>query len=164
MAMPNLKCVLGNHEWRFLSCWKQGRVPNIKPYDLATVGEMWKRFKAYMKFLSTFSLYVATQNYLVIHGGLRPGIPLRRQDPKDLTELRRIESTGRPWYESYRLKRPAIFGHWVRRQPLVLPNVIGLDTGCVYGGKLTAYLLPEKRLVRVRARKVYWERKKSEWE
>jgi hypothetical protein len=54
-----------------------------------------------------------------------------------------------------------VFGHWARPEPVVRPNAIGLDTGCVYGGELTAVILPERRLVSVPARRVY--QKKEGW-
>ena len=54
-----------------------------------------------------------------------------------------------------------MFGHWAKPAPIVRRNAIGLDTGCVYGGALTALILPERRLVSVSARRVY--QKKEGW-
>jgi hypothetical protein len=42
-----------------------------------------------------------------------------------------------------------IFGHTIFKKPLVQRNKIGIDTGAVYGGRLTALLLPQKEFVSV---------------
>jgi hypothetical protein len=114
-----------------------------------------------MNFIASKFLYAELPEAIVVHAGLRPNIPLNEQNPRDLTEIREVETDGRPWYEHYQDKKPVVFGHWVRREPLIRENVIGLDTGCVYGGKLSAYILPEARIATTSARKTYKIRSKS---
>ena len=55
----------------------------------------------------------------------------------------------RPWDDFYRGARRVVFGHWARRGLVVRPQCIGLDSGCVYGGKLTAWIAEEDRIVQV---------------
>ncbi len=62
----------------------------------------------------------------------------------------------RPWDEFYRGMSQVIFGHWARRGLVKKPRILGLDTGCVYGGKLSAWIPEEDRLVQVSAEKAYW--------
>lgn len=54
-----------------------------------------------------------------------------------------------PWDHFYRGTRTVVFGHWARRGLVVRPNLRGLDTGCVYGGPLTAWIAEEDRIVQV---------------
>jgi hypothetical protein len=160
MSFPNLTYILGNHELRFLNCWKEGRIPNAKVYDLETVWQMSNRFETYMKFIAERPFFIELAKVIVVHAGLRPGIPIEGQSPQDLTEIREVQPDGRPWYEFYHGTKPVVFGHWVRREPLIRENAIGLDTGCVYGGRLSAYVLPEDRVISVPARNVYRIRSK----
>ncbi len=44
---------------------------------------------------------------------------------------------------------PVVFGHTPLRQVLQRPDRIGIDTGCVYGGKLTCLKLPERKIIQV---------------
>jgi hypothetical protein len=60
-----------------------------------------------------------------------------------------------PWDELYRGHRTVVFGHWARRGLVVAPRVRGLDTGCVYGGKLSAWISEEDRIVQVDAARAY---------
>jgi bis(5'-nucleosyl)-tetraphosphatase (symmetrical) len=55
----------------------------------------------------------------------------------------------RPWDEFYDGERIVVFGHWARRSLVVTPRVRGVDTGCVYGGALTAWIVEEDRFVHV---------------
>ena len=162
-SLDNLTCVVGNHELRFLICWRGKRIPNIKPYDKATVEQMGERYEEFMRYIDSWPFFLDLKELLVIHGGLRPGIPLREQKKTDLTKLRRVEPQDKPWYEFYNDSKPVVFGHWVRREVLKTKNVIGLDTGCVYGGKLSAYVFPDDRIIQIPAKKTYVERK-DRWE
>jgi serine/threonine protein phosphatase 1 len=97
--------------------------------------------------------------FLVVHAGIRPARPIKRQTIEDLTQLRIVNGegskAGTPRFERYRGKKTVIFGHWVFDAPVVRKNAIGIDTGCVYGGRLTAIILPECRLVSIPALKAY---------
>lgn len=55
----------------------------------------------------------------------------------------------RPWDDFYRGSKRVVFGHWARRGLVVRPQCVGLDTGCVYGGKLSAWIAEEDRVVQV---------------
>ena len=48
-----------------------------------------------------------------------------------------------------------VFGHDADRGLQLYDRAVGIDTGCVYGGRLTAYILPEKKLVSVGAKRPY---------
>ena len=79
------------------------------------------------------------------------------------TEVRHCDAHGRrpaiddpppgppyePWDHFYRGVRLAVFGHWARRGLVIGPCVRGLDTGCVYGGVLTAWIAEDDRIVQV---------------
>lgn len=85
------------------------------------------------------------RGWVVVHAGVLPDVAPERCSIDVLTGVRRLESRGRPWwYEGYVGPDLVLFGH----TPSKLPRVqrargkivaMGLDTGCVYGGRLTAY-------------------------
>ena len=61
------------------------------------------------------------------------------------------------WAASYRDRAMVVYGHTPVMEPAWLNNTINIDTGCVFGGKLTALRYPEKELVSVPAARVYYE-------
>jgi hypothetical protein len=161
MAQKNLECVLGNHELRFLNCRRRGVVPNVKPYDLEVYQQFGDTYEDAMRFVSRWPLTASGPGFLVVHAGFDPREGLEWQSDIQLTTMRRLKDTSEPWYELYNEKELIVFGHWAKPEPVVRKNAIGLDTGCVYGGSLTALILPERRLVSVPARRVY--QKKEGW-
>lgn len=119
-------------------------------------------------------------NCIIVHAGLLPGKSLKEQTAKDMCYLRnveRIEDTGElvghdqptkgtPWIEEWNAQAhlstysnsPRIyFGHDAKRGLQESKNAVGLDTGCCYGKKLTAMILPDQELVQVDALEVYEE-------
>lgn len=57
----------------------------------------------------------------------------------------------RPWDEFYRGDKRIVFGHWARRGLVHTDRVVGLDSGCVYGDRLSAWIAEEDRIVQVPA-------------
>jgi protein phosphatase len=62
-----------------------------------------------------------------------------------------------PWAEDYRGQATVVYGHTPVPEPTWLNKTICVDTGCVFGGSLTALQYPERELVSVPAAKTYWE-------
>jgi protein phosphatase len=61
------------------------------------------------------------------------------------------------WAADYRGKAIVVYGHTPVPEPQWLNQTINIDTGCVFGGRLTALRYPEKELVSVPARRTYYE-------
>ena len=103
-----------------------------------------------MNFIRSWPLYVEGDGFVVVHAGLDPRKPsLEKQSIRDLTTIRMPEGMDIPWYEAYTGERLVVFGHWANTEPVIRSNAIGLDTGCVYGGTLSALILPERRIISV---------------
>jgi polynucleotide kinase-phosphatase len=61
------------------------------------------------------------------------------------------------WAADYRGRASVVYGHTPITEPQWLNRTINIDTGCVFGGKLTALRYPEKEIISVPARRVYYE-------
>ncbi|HET9952895.1 MAG TPA: metallophosphoesterase [Polyangiaceae bacterium] len=100
---------------------------------------------------------------IVVHAGLAAGVALEAQERDNLLNMRSIREdgritkkiTGRPWAELWPGPQRVVFGHDAIRGLQQHRYATGLDTGCVYGRRLTALLLPERRLISVPARREY---------
>jgi serine/threonine protein phosphatase 1 len=160
MSTPNLQCVLGNHELRLLKHWKAGTRSDEKSHDAETYRQLGERYDEFMRYIAKWPATLSGPGFTVVHAGFDPREELEWQSRLTLANIRTL-SDGRPWYEAYESSRLVVFGHWARREPVVRRNAVGLDTGCVYGGALTALVLPERRLVSVPARRIY--ARKSSW-
>ncbi len=86
----------------------------------------------------------------VVHAGLIPGLPIERQDPHTLMYVRCLGRYGEPverrggktlWGQTYQGPPHVVFGHNARSEPQMHAWATGIDTGAVYGGRLTAMVL-----------------------
>jgi serine/threonine protein phosphatase 1 len=101
----------------------------------------------HLAFLDALQRAFRWNGYLLVHAGIRPGIPWAEQTDDDLLWIRE-EFLLHP----HGLPETVVFGHTPARQPIVhLPYKIGIDTGLVYGGALTALELPAQVLHQVSA-------------
>jgi hypothetical protein len=158
MTAQNLTTIMGNHEKRLLDGLKDGI--SMKSCEEATAKNLGSNLGRYVKFIESWPYYFQAEDFLVVHAGIDPRKKsLKDQNRDELVNLRTLSGTGEPWFERYDGKQLIVFGHWAAQGVVTRPNAIGLDSGCVYGGSLTAVILPERRLVSVPARKVYAQKK-----
>ena len=159
MADARFSSVLGNHD-RAVLRGLRGEDGGLKPSQLKCAQELAGEAARYAAYLGSLPLTIDLGTHAVVHAGLRPGVPIAEQDEDDLVELRtlgpdRAARDGVPWYEVYEGEQTVLFGHWPAYPLRRGPRALGLDTGCVYGFQLTAYVIEEDRLVHVPARRAY---------
>lgn len=92
--------------------------------------------KEHVAFLTSLKSSFAVGRYFICHAGVRPGIPLDRQNADDLLWIRDIflKSTAD-------FGRIVIHGHTPSERPEILPNRINIDTGAFATGRLTCVVL-----------------------
>jgi len=154
-----LSSVIGNHDRALRQYWR-GEPVRLNQEQRVTAAELESQRERYSGYLRSLPFTINLGSHLVVHAGMRPGVPLRRQMASDLTEMRTMGANpssrkGLPWYDVYRGKRIVLFGHWPAKAPRVAPRAIGLDTACVYGGRLTGYIIELNQFVSVPARRAY---------
>jgi serine/threonine protein phosphatase 1 len=106
-------------------------------------------------------------NMVFVHGGFLPSEPWQKQSAEIVTRIQVIDRDGRPakradnpdappWADLWSGPPMVVYGHTPRPEVYRLKWSVGIDTGCVLGGYLTAFELPEKRFIQVKARQRYW--------
>lgn len=164
-------CVPGNHDMK-LHKYLDGKQVQLKHGLEMTVQQLeheTKEFKSSVsKFLhSLISHYVLDNGKLVVaHAGLHEDMQGRGSAAVRSFCLYgettgEIDDFGLPvrynWAKEYRGKAKVIYGHTPVPEPEWLNKTLDIDTGCVFGGSLTALRYPEEELVSVKAKKVYCE-------
>lgn len=117
------------------------------------------------------SYNVRTLPFTPLHcTGFHPGLKLREQDPWMMMTMRSLLPGGKisprcdyrhPWADQWVGPLTVYFGHDAARGLQQESAAVGLDTGCVYGGRLTAILLPDKEFISVPARDTYQDMRRS---
>jgi diadenosine tetraphosphatase ApaH/serine/threonine PP2A family protein phosphatase len=151
--------VIGNHDRKLRQHWR-GEPTRLTKEQKATLVQLDVQRQRYSDFLRSLPFTIDLGSHLVVHAGVRPGVPLRRQVTSDLTEIRTMGANpssrrGVPWYTVYRGRKIVLFGHWPAKAPRIARRAIGLDTACVYGGRLTAFIIESNQFVSVPARRAY---------
>jgi serine/threonine protein phosphatase 1 len=126
---PNMVSVRGNHEQALID-----REAGARPSEGPAPGP---------RELREMPVVVTFEDAMVVHGGVDPRRPLAEHTAEQLVTMRSVPPgngyDGPFWFESYEGPPRVLFGHTVLAEPLVTDWAVGLDTGCVYGGRLTAY-------------------------
>jgi polynucleotide kinase-phosphatase len=171
VAAGNALCVPGNHENK-LGRWLKGR--NVQhTHGLAeTIEQLEKEDDAFRQQVREFidglvSHYVLDEGKLVVcHAGL-PEKYHGRTSGRVRSHALYGDTTGEtdefglpvryPWAEDYRGRAAVVYGHTPVPNTSWINNTICLDTGAVFGGRMTALRWPERELVDVPAEKVWYE-------
>ncbi len=148
--------LMGNHERMFLN-FLAGRDQNfflqfggketLMSYGLEPPfhADTSKHIPAdHITFLNELLLYWEDENYIYVHAGLQPEIHLSQQSSEWLLWAR-----GKFIQSEYDFGKPVIFGHTNLKKPLIEKNKIGIDTGAVYGGRLSCLVLPDIKFISV---------------
>jgi len=140
---PNIQCLMGNHEELFLN-YIRGEDEGSFLYNggLNTLNSYFEgRCKeidpVHISFFKSLLNKVELDDYYVVHAGFKPGVDVKDQSIKDMLWIRE------PFiFSNYDFGKRVIFGHTPFSSPLVMDNKIGLDTGAVFGNKLTCLEIP----------------------
>ena len=158
--------LLGNHELRLLKFRKTGDRKYMKEHDLETFDSLRPDDWAYLESMK-LTFEEPELNTVFVHGGFMPGEPWQKQPSEVVTRIQVIDKEGRPrkradapdapsWAELWGGPPFVVYGHTPRVEVYRLKWSIGIDTACVMGGLLTAYILPERRILQVKARQRYY--------
>jgi len=143
----------GNHEEKLLG-WRR-RKKDLGPDHLRVAREL---SGGEWRFLEALPLWIDLPEHdlRVVHAGVVPGVPIARVPAEALLKMRTVDARGRwsddadggtLWGNLYTGPPHVVFGHYARSEPQLHAWATGLDTGCVYGGKLTAMVLGEGQTV-----------------
>jgi len=150
-SAPNLLSVRGNNEEKILRGEKD-------PDDLTAADREW---------LADLPLAVSFADALVVHAGVDPRKPLDAHTVDDLQTVRSLAGDGgyeRPlWFDEWSGPQTVFFGHTPLAAPVAREHAVGLDTGCVYGGALTAYDWRAEEFVQVDLGRTVQERPDSKF-
>ncbi|MCB4820133.1 metallophosphoesterase family protein [Roseicella aerolata] len=147
--------LLGNHEVMMLDAcdprsppgalpfWlENGGAETLASYETSAEDPFWEAIpREHLALLRGCALRWSAGDYLFVHAGIRPGVPLDRQDPFDLIWIREpfLSFEGD-------LPQVVVHGHTPAVAPSVRSHRIGIDTGACFGGDLTCLVLEGQRL------------------
>lgn len=161
--LPGFEIVhlLGNHEDTFLrfpgdvsvgpSWLHYGGVETLLSYGIDIHANAWRderelrRLQAevrrrvprrHVEFLRNMPLVHIEGDYLFVHAGIRPGVPIEGQVPDDLLWIR-----GEFLHSPRDHGMVVVHGHTITETPDLQPNRIGIDTGAFYSNRLTCLVL-----------------------
>lgn len=163
MNSKDVHCIRGNHEQAVLgTALKKRHGLNIDP----RWANSWatKLSEKQFSFLANlpYTISVPILNIQVVHGGINPKLPLYLQNDYDMLHMRGLKWTednfhgqvlvptskqddGYMWATCWQGPQHIYFGHDAIKRLQLEKYCTGLDTGCLYGGKLTAVYMKVPR-------------------
>jgi serine/threonine protein phosphatase 1 len=139
-----IQCLKGNHEDMLLNYFNNGDIGTYLYNGGRTTLTSYTKSNGdvyfpsdHISFFQSLLTLIELDDYYVVHAGLQPGVDIHKQTLRDLLWIRD------PFiFSDYDFGKKVIFGHTPFSAPLVMETKIGLDTGAVYGNRLTCLELP----------------------
>ncbi|MFP8952203.1 metallophosphoesterase family protein [Natrialbaceae archaeon A-arb3/5] len=135
-SSPQLLSVRGNNEQKLVD--GTASLPSLDEAD--------------HEYIESLPVAISWDGGLVVHGGVDPSRGLASHSNEDVLTMRAPDGDGYDgpfWFDEYEGPPRVFFGHTVLENPFDCEWAVGLDTGCVYGGCLTAYDVRRDRFVSV---------------
>lgn len=160
--------ILGNHELRLLK-YRQTSDPSIlKAYDPFTISQLTEPDWFLLDQLP-LTIEIPEYDAIAVHGGFLPTPHWRQQAADIVTKIQVIDANGNPvkrseapdgipWADAWEGPEFVLYGHTPREEVYRKPLSLGLDTGCVYGGALSAFIFPQRTLIQIPAERIYHKR------
>jgi hypothetical protein len=163
--------VLGNHDDKLINrlhCKLNDKpIPIKKPDQQITLDLLDEATRPLFDWLGTVPLYILDPEFLLVHAGINPVDGLEATTRSEFTSIRTWPPAGGingPRWHDVLIPdhQVVVFGHdapgglVVKRRGDGAPYAVGLDTGCVYGGQLTAYIVEEQKFVHVKSKGPYF--------
>ena len=170
-AEGSAQCVVGNHDFK-LKRWLNGRNVQLKHGIELTVEELKQTSEAFRDKVKNFThdlrshAWLANGSLVVAHAGLKEDMHGRgsgavRSFAMFGDTTGEVDEFGLPvrleWAREYRGDAAVVYGHTPTLEADWLNNTLCIDTGCVFGGKLTGLRWPEREIVSVAAHRQYCE-------
>jgi len=171
VAAGHALCVPGNHENKLVRALR-GRDVRISHGLEQTLAQLEGETDEFRRDVQVFcyglvSHYVLDDGNLVVaHAGLKESFQ-GRSSARVRDFALYGETTGEtdefglpvryPWAKEYRGRAMVLYGHTPVPEPEWVNNTLCLDTGCVFGGRLTSLRYPERELVSVPAHRTYYQ-------
>ena len=160
--------LLGNHELRHLNYRRTDDPSHLKKYDYATMEQLRGKDWDYIESMK-LTYEDEELGVVLVHAGFQPDRPWQKQPARIVTRIQVVGKDGEPHKRTEMPDAPhwstlwsgppfVVYGHTPREDVARTKWTLGIDTSCVLGGFLTAYVLPEKKIVQVKARETYFKR------
>lgn len=178
-------CVMGNHDEKHVRYGrheaKQRERPDYKNPMRPLYGERLAQHEQLgedgLAWLASLPLWLDLgNNWRAVHGGAAPARRFEKQKPAVMLRCRFVDEAGamvsgtqpppgtRHWAEAWPGPESIVYGHHVHDlenpridRPVGGVTCAGIDTGCCFGGRLTAYVVETGEVVQVPARRAYAE-------
>jgi predicted phosphodiesterase len=159
------RSLLGNHELRLLEFQTHQDESRLKEDDLRTIAQL---TLADWRYLESMTLHyeIPELDTVLVHGGFLPTQAWQTQPASVVTRIQVIDENGKPrkrgecpggthWADLWEGPPFVVYGHTPRPEVYERPSSIGIDTACAMGGSLTALVLPERKIIQVKAANTY---------
>lgn len=171
--LHGIRAVKGNHESTIVDYRSKDRKDsNVRNQTMSEI-----RSEADWQYMADLPMMHVDdeQQTIFVHGGLWPHIPLYKQPtgvmfaqlinpykPGDTQwwgtpqEQEFLDAGYKRWYEVCDEPYKVFYGHSVFPEVFIHNNTVGMDTGCVFGGKLSACIVDSMEILSVKPKKTYW--------